>query len=162
MKAIQGNALGRINKSKHSNSGLKETSFLKKCKEILDLFEKMKISDFEEKPLYNIEKYLQLMKLSLESPPKSHEHSLQKFLQVRTLTNMDKLFKHLFRTIILFLGGEDSHSHDLLALFALAEDFFHKRGISIDQDKAILKKINLKIAHHYLYKDSHASLQKKI
>lgn len=147
--------------SKH----LIESSILQKCKQILHTFEKINIPDFEDKyllepPLNTIKEYLQLMKLSLESSPESNTHSLQKFLHMEVLANMDKLFKHLFRTIILLQTGEDNHSHNLLMLFQLVENFYAKDLLK-DEDKAILKKINLKITHHYLYKDSHASLQKK-
>lgn len=165
-KEIQQKTQAKINKSKHSNKGLAESPLLQKLKETLDLFEKIKIPpDLEEKdllqrPLNTIKEYLQLMKFSLESPPESHTHSLQKFFHIEVLANMDKLFKHLFRTIILLQTGEDNHSHHLLTLFRLAENFYVKELLT-DQDKETFEKINLSITHHYLHKKSSVSLQKE-
>ena len=51
----------------------------------------------------SIKSYLQLMKVSLETPQKATKHSLQKFIQVETLLNMEKLFKNLFRTVSFFI-----------------------------------------------------------
>ena len=65
------------------------------------------------------------------------------------MTNVDKLFKHLFRAVILLEGGEDNHLHTLTNLFPMVADFYKK-----DDEHAIqsrLKEINLGISHHYLH-----------
>lgn len=95
-----------------------------------------------------VKSYLQLMKISLEIPQNSSSHSLQKFIKVETLANMDKLFKQLFRAVILLENGEDNHQHALINLFALTADFYRKN----DQHSInLLKEINLGISHHYLH-----------
>ena len=139
-------------------------TILKKCNQALDVFQQMDALDnlqhFEVRaPLNTIKKYLQLMKISLQALQEPSTHSLQKFLQIETLANMDKLFKHLFRTIILLQTGKDNHSHNLSTLLQAVESFYAADPLKED-DKRVIKEINLSIAHHYLYKESHALLKK--
>ncbi|MGL5263829.1 MAG: hypothetical protein ACRDAI_04540 [Candidatus Rhabdochlamydia sp.] len=94
-----------------------------------------------------IKHYLQLIKISLEVPQESSKHALQKFIKIETLTNVDKLFKHLFRAAILLLHGNDNHQHTLTNLFDLTEGFYKSDETIASQ----LKEINLGISHHYLH-----------
>ena len=116
------------------------------------------VKDLEEGWLFaafnTIKSYLQLMKISLETPQEASEHSLQKFLQVETLFNMDKLFKHLFRAISILRLGEDNRAHDLAEFFPLV-------GELSEEDKKLLKKINVNITHHYLHKSANAEWKEK-
>ncbi|MGL5625888.1 MAG: hypothetical protein ACRDDW_00010 [Candidatus Rhabdochlamydia sp.] len=95
-----------------------------------------------------VKNYLNLMKISLEIPQNSSNHSLQKFIKVETLANMDKLFKQLFRAVILLESGEDNHQHALINLFALTANFHRKNN---QYNINLLKEINLGISHHYLH-----------
>ena len=98
------------------------------------------------------------MKIALETPQESTRHSLQKFIQVETLLNMDKLFKHLFRAISILHLGEDNRAHDLKKFFSMIEEFYQKP--LFEEDKKLLESINLGITHHYLHKGSNADLKK--
>ncbi|HEV3269934.1 MAG TPA: hypothetical protein VGZ69_04715 [Candidatus Rhabdochlamydia sp.] len=104
-----------------------------------------------------IESYLKLMGISLEIPQNSSHHSLQRFIKVETIVNVDKLFKHLFRAVILLENGEDNHQHTLINLFTSVADFYQK-----DDGQAILshfKDVNLGISHHYLHtRKNHSKL----
>lgn len=117
------------------------------------------IKDFEEGWLFaafnTITGYLRLIKISLETPQEASEHSLQKFIQVETLLNMDKVFKHLFRAMSILRLGEDNHAHDIKEFFPLIEELQ-------EEDRNLLKKINLKITHHYLHKCSSADVKKNM
>lgn len=167
-KKVQQKILDRVTTNKDPNN-FTETAILQKCNEVLKAFGPLNtpnfLLDFKERellqrPLNTIKEYLQLMKRSLENAQKANVHSLQKFLQIEALANMDKLFKHLFRTIILLQTEEDNHSHNLSELFQLVENFY-ACDVVTEQDRLHLEKINLSITHHYLYKNSHVLLQKK-
>lgn len=96
-----------------------------------------------------VQSYLKLMQISLEIPQSSTQHSLQKFIRLETITNVDNLFRHLFRAVILLESGEDSHLHTLTKLFPMVAHFYQR-----DDKHAIdshLKKITLGISHHYLH-----------
>jgi len=64
------------------------------------------------------------------------------------ITNVDKLFKHLFRAVILLESGEDNHQHDLIKLFNLVANFYKREDEYI---LSHLKNVNLNISHHYLH-----------
>lgn len=101
------------------------------------------------KAIGTVQNYLKLMEISLEIPQNASFHSLQKFIRVETIANTDKLFKHLFRVVMLLENGEDNHQHTLTNLFTSVADFYQK-----DNEQAIhsrLKEINLGISHHYLH-----------
>lgn len=122
------------------------------------LHDLLHIKDFEDGWLLaafnNMKSYLQLMKVALDTPQTAHEHSLQKFLRIETLLNMDKLFKHLFRAVSILRLGEDNHTHQLEEFFPLVD------GLS-EQDKTLLKAINIGNTQHYLHKNSCAELQRE-
>ncbi len=104
----------------------------------------------------SIKSYLQLMKVSLETPQKATKHSLQKFIQVETLLNMEKLFKNLFRTVsFLHLEG-DTRTHSLNRFYSAIQEFYEKPLSKAD--RSLLKSINLSTTHHYFHKKSHADL----
>jgi hypothetical protein len=135
----------------------------KKCSQALDLLKSVNklenIQNFKQLlvPINTIKEYLELMEVSLTLPQKSH--SLQEFIQIETMANMDKLFKHLFRAIIFLQTGDNNHSHNLSALLQSAENFYEK-GLITEQDKFDLKDLNISITHHYLHKNSNASLKR--
>ncbi|MDR2540157.1 MAG: hypothetical protein LBC45_06240 [Chlamydiales bacterium] len=119
------------------------------------------MKDFEEGWLFAIfdtmKSYVQLMKSSLETPQVAMKHSLQKFIQVETLFNMDRLFKNLFRAVsFLHLGG-DTRMHSLDKFYSVIQEFY-KEPLS-KEDRNVLKSINLSITHHYFHKKSHADLK---
>lgn len=96
-----------------------------------------------------IESCLKWMEISLEIPENSSQHSLQKFIKLETIANIDKLFNHLFRAVILLENGEDNHQHTLTKLFPSVADFYK---IDDEQDiYSLFKKINLGISHHYFH-----------
>ena len=104
--------------------------------------------------------YLQLMKISLEIPQDSSKHSLQKFIKVEMIAHIDKLFKHLFRVVTLFQGGEDTHQHDIVKLFNSITGFYNKDAAAIKSIALQLKEINLMISHHYFHtRKSHTTLK---
>ena len=141
-----------------------KTPISEKCGQALNLLKSVNtlenLQNFEDLllPINTIKKYLELMRISLEIPQKSH--SLQKFIQVETLANMDKLFKHLFRAIIFLQTGENNYSHNLLALLQLTRNFYQK-GLITEKDKLDLKDLNISITHHYLHKNSHVILKRE-
>lgn len=96
-----------------------------------------------------VQSYLKLMETSLEIPQNSTQHSLQKFIKLETIANVDKLFKHLFTAVILLENGEDKHLHTLTYLFTSAADFYKRN----DRHAVFphLESINLGISHHYLH-----------
>ena len=106
----------------------------------------------------SIKSYLQLMKNSLEIPQTAIKHSLQKFIQVETLLNMDRLFKNLFRIVSFLYLGEDSHMHNLNSFYSIIQNFYQEPLSK--EDRSLLKSINLSTTHHYLHKKSHADLKK--
>ena len=167
-KSVQQEILAKVVEGKKSNDFI-ETAILQKCNQAIEILSPLSAShfllDFKgkellQKPLNTIKEYLQLMKISLESSQQPTVHSLQQFLQIETLANMDKLFKHLFRTIILLQTEEDNHSHNLSELFYLVKDFYTDDVVK-EQHRINLKEINLSITHHYLHKNSSALLQKR-
>jgi hypothetical protein len=140
-----------------------KTPISKKCSQALDLLKSVSelenIQNFKELllPINTIKGYLELMEISLRAPQKSH--SLQEFIQVETMANMDKLFKHLFRAIIFLQTGENNYSHNLSVLLQSVENFYEK-GLITKQDKLDLTGLNISITHHYLHKNSSASLKR--
>lgn len=156
----------QINKKTNKHFLGKKTEILNKCSKALAILHEIdqldNIKNFEKRlllPLNTMKEYLGLMKISLEIPEKSHRHCLQEFIQVETLTNMDKLFKDLFRTIILLQTEENNYTHNLSVLFQLAKGFYEK-DLLTGVDEQLLKEINISITHHYLHKSSYASLKK--
>ncbi len=140
-----------------------KTSISRKCSQSLDLLKSVNtlenIQNFKELllPINTIKGYLELMEISLRIPQKSH--SLQEFIQVETMVNMDKLFKHLFRIVILIQTGENNHSHNLSALLQLTGNFYEK-GLITEKDKFDLKELNISITHHYLHRNSNSVLKR--
>lgn len=104
-----------------------------------------------------IKSYLQLMKISLRTPPEATTHSLQKFIQVETLLNMERLFKNLFRAISFLHLERDIQMHGLNKSYSIIQEFYGK-PLS-EEHRSLLKSINLGITHHYLHKKSYASLK---
>lgn len=151
---------------------LKEKDFVKpmpllheieKAKITLSALENFdQVKDLEDGELLaafdTIKNYLQYMEISLKTPQKSVAHSLQKFLQVETLLNVDKLFKHLFRAISILHLEEDNRTHNL-DKFYLIIDSFYKESLSA-KDKKLLNRINLNITHHYFHRKSSADLKR--
>ena len=119
------------------------------------------MKDFEDGWLLaifdSIKNYLQLMKIALEAPQEATTHSLQKFIQVETLFNMDRLFKNLFRTVSFLRLGEDNRMHNLNRLYSVIQEFYAEPLSKAD--RSLLKSINLGITHHYLHEKSHADLK---
>ncbi|MEK7339330.1 MAG: hypothetical protein AABZ92_01290, partial [Verrucomicrobiota bacterium] len=149
------------------SKGLSETPLIQKVVEAQSILNTVNtliyIKDFEEGWLLTsfntIKYYLHLMKISLEAPQESMGHSLQKFILVETLLNMDKLFKQLFRAISILQLGEDNHAHDLKRFYPVIDNFY-KENFLLEEDKKFLEKINLAITHHYLHKSSKVDLKK--
>ena len=108
-----------------------------------------------------IKSYLQLMKISLEIPQASSKHSLQRFIKIETIAHADKLFKHLFRTIILVKKEYDDHHHNLIALFD-SINFFYEDIRTIEIIKYLLKEINISSGHHYLFTRNNSSRLKML
>ena len=150
---------GDFNKAFSEN----KTPISRKCSQALGLLKSVNklenIQNFEELllPINTIKAYLEWMEISLRTSQNSH--SLQEFIQVETLANMDKLFKHLFRAIIFLQTGKNDYSHNLSELLKSVEKFYEKSLIT-EKDKLELKELNISITHHYLHRNSNASLKK--
>jgi hypothetical protein len=156
----------QIQIKKQTNKSFLENKMGIKCSQALDILLEIdqldNIKNFEKRlllPLNTMKEYLELMKRSLEIPEKSHAHCLQEFIQVETLANMDKLFKDLFRTIILLQTEENNYTHNLSTLFQLAKGFYEK-DLLTGIEEQLLQEINISITHHYLHKNSYTSLKK--
>lgn len=160
-KQIQSKIGGKHSSKRFTND---QTSLSNKCSQALGILlqsvNKLENNpNFEELlvPMNTIKRYLEFMQISLKIPQGAH--SLQEFIQVETMLNMDKLFKHVFRTIILIQTGSNSYSHNLSELLQLTEKFYNK-DLLTPQDQLALKDLNLSITHHYLHKKSSASLKR--
>lgn len=105
-----------------------------------------------------IEKYLRIMRISLELPQEATKHSLQKFIRIETLLNAEKLFKNLFRVISFLQSGRDTRMHDLNKFYSIIKEFY-EAPLS-EADRNLLGSINLSITHHYFHRKSHANLKK--
>ncbi|MGL4539591.1 MAG: hypothetical protein ACRCU0_01250 [Candidatus Rhabdochlamydia sp.] len=156
----------QIQIKKKTNKPFLENKMGIKCSQALVMLHEIdrldNIKNFEKRlllPLNTMKEYLELMKRSLEVPQEAHKHSLQEFIQVETLANIDKLFKDLFRTIILLQTDENNYTHNLSMLFQLAKGFYEK-DLLTEVDEQLLKEINISITHHYLHKKSYTSLKK--
>ncbi|PWU14216.1 MAG: hypothetical protein C5B45_04880 [Chlamydiae bacterium] len=135
------------------NRVLKTLHSLDELTHIKDLDNGWLLANFD-----TIKKYLSIMKISLELPQEATEHSLQKFIRIEALLNVEKLFKNLFRVIGFFQSGTDTRIHNLHKFYSIIEERYEK--LLSKDDKNLLDSINLNITHHYFHKKSHASLKK--
>lgn len=132
---------------------LKELTSLDRFIHVKDLSDGWILANFS-----TVKFYLRLMKVALELPQEATKHSLQKFIQVETLLNVEKLFKNLFRVISFLQFEKDTHMHDLNKFFLIIKEFY--KSLLSKRDRELLSTINLGITHHYLHTESSAGLKK--